>query len=267
MKPVRERGARRRMIRVIVTVGLAAGVLAVLAPGAGAVGTKHLYWSNAGDGSIGRAAVDGTHIDQDFVAGAEAWDGVAVDDAHIYWTDSDSDAIGRSRLDGSRANPTFITTDDFPDQVLVTATHVYWSNYNVGTIGRAKIDGTHVKQDFITGATNPSGIAVNRDHIYWTSYTGTTIGRAKIDGTHVNQAFIDGASAPGDIVVNKTQHLLGELRRHHDRARPHRRHPCEAGRSSPVATDRTDWRSAPPVSSGRTTTTPRSGAPTSTALA
>jgi hypothetical protein len=47
MKPVRERRPRRRMIRVIVAVGLAAGLLAVLVPGAGATDTEHLYWSNS----------------------------------------------------------------------------------------------------------------------------------------------------------------------------------------------------------------------------
>jgi virginiamycin B lyase len=181
-------------------------LLAVLVPDADATGTAHLYWSNYGTnpGSIGRAGIDGTHVVQDFVPAADAWDGVAVDDAHIYWTDSDSNAIGRSKLDGSRAKPTFITTGvHYPDQVMVTAAHVYWSNYNLGTIGRANIDGTHVKQAFITGATNPSGIAANKDHIYWTNYTSTTIGRANIDGTHVKQAFIKGASSPGDILVNK----------------------------------------------------------------
>ena len=71
MKPVRARRARPRITRVIVTVALAAGSLAVLAPAAGAA-SKHLYWSNYGTGSIGRAAIDGTHVDQDFVAGAEA---------------------------------------------------------------------------------------------------------------------------------------------------------------------------------------------------
>jgi hypothetical protein len=143
--PVRQGLRQRRMIRVIMTVASAAGLLAVLAPGAGATGTRHLYWSNYGTtpGSIGRAAIDGTHVTQDFVDGADAWDGVSVDATHIYWTDSDSDAIGRAKLDGTKANSTFITAGvDNPDQVLVTAKRVYWSNYDLGTIARANIDGT-----------------------------------------------------------------------------------------------------------------------------
>jgi hypothetical protein len=45
-----------------------------------AVDESHIYWANQTSNSIGRADIDGTHIDRAFVAGASAPVGVAVDD-------------------------------------------------------------------------------------------------------------------------------------------------------------------------------------------
>ncbi|MDX6638300.1 MAG: hypothetical protein QOJ01_1811, partial [Solirubrobacterales bacterium] len=39
---------------------------------------QSLYWSRPGKGAIGRAQVDGTHVDQSFISGIRAPFGVAV---------------------------------------------------------------------------------------------------------------------------------------------------------------------------------------------
>jgi hypothetical protein len=44
-----------------------------------AVDGAHLYWANAGDGTIGRANLDGTGVNQSFIGGATGPCGVAVD--------------------------------------------------------------------------------------------------------------------------------------------------------------------------------------------
>jgi hypothetical protein len=75
-----------------------------------------VYWANhqglngsqvVGFNSIGRANLNGTGADQNFIPlGDDFPCGVAVDDAHVYWT-SDS-GIGRAKLDGTRADQDFV---------------------------------------------------------------------------------------------------------------------------------------------------------------
>src|SRR5262245_29523854 len=62
--------------------------------GAVAVDDAHIYWLEGGtyctpcpDGSIGRANLDGTDADPDFITGIhEPSFGLAVDGEHIYWS-------------------------------------------------------------------------------------------------------------------------------------------------------------------------------------
>jgi hypothetical protein len=70
-----------------------------------AVGARHIYWmqtlSTTGSarvpppipGAIGRAQLDGTQVDEDFITGFDAGGALAVDEQHIYWTES---FLGRS---------------------------------------------------------------------------------------------------------------------------------------------------------------------------
>ena len=66
-----------------------------------AVAGGFIYWTNRGDGTIGRAAFNGANPDPDFITTGGSPCGVAVDGAHIYWSDPASDTIGRAPLDGS----------------------------------------------------------------------------------------------------------------------------------------------------------------------
>jgi uncharacterized protein YjbI with pentapeptide repeats len=86
-----------------------------------AVDYQHIYWTNLNAGTIGRANLDGSNVNPNFITGANtnnSW-GVAVDDEHIYWASTlDQSAfpqglgtIGRANLDGSDPNQSFITAD------------------------------------------------------------------------------------------------------------------------------------------------------------
>jgi hypothetical protein len=44
-----------------------------------AVDSNYIYWANVFDGTIGRANLDGTGVDQSFITGATNPDSVAVD--------------------------------------------------------------------------------------------------------------------------------------------------------------------------------------------
>ena len=210
-------GARLRA--GLATAAVAAALLAVawgsspadaaLAPRGGAAAGGYLYWSNAaavapGNGTIGRARLNGTDLNQKFITGASVAGVVLVFGGYLYWTNlvpakDGGGTIGRARLNGTDVNQKFIKTaqSEGPDDVVADSGHIYWANdFN---IGRANLNGTDVDQNFIAVPNGPSGVsalAVNARYIYWTDETAGTIGRARLNGTQVNQRFITGAAFP-----------------------------------------------------------------------
>jgi hypothetical protein len=94
-----------------------------------AVNLNYIYWTNPASGTVGRANLDGSGVDQSFISGANEPEGVVPG---------------------------------------INGAYIYWSNNQGGTIGRANYDGTGIDQSFITGAFNPSGLAVSEHYIYWT---------------------------------------------------------------------------------------------------
>src|SRR5215470_7636360 len=80
--------ARAAVAVTAIAVPLLAGTAPVLAasgPAAAAAGPAHVYWTNGSAGTIGRADLDGTGIDQNFITGVSGATGLAVDAAHVYW--------------------------------------------------------------------------------------------------------------------------------------------------------------------------------------
>lgn len=177
--------------------------LVVFVAGTG-VAEAFIYWANYSTGTVGRAKLDGTGVNQVFITGLSHPSDVAVDADYIYWTDDAG--IGRANLDGSGVNKTFIMAPASCG-IAVNRGHIYWSNAFPGTtIGRANLDGSGVNPSFITGAADPCGVAVDSAHIYW-SNSGigqTTVGRANLDGSGVNHSFISGANRPYDVVADAT---------------------------------------------------------------
>lgn len=159
-----------------------------------AVAGDYIYWGNNLTGEIGRARLNGTDVNQNFIATAqpEGPDGVVVGNGYIYWANDFN--IGRARLSGMDVNQNFIAVPDGPSGVsglAVTSRHIYWTDETAGNIGRANLDGTDVNQTFITGASFPQvGLVVGCRHIYWTNADSGTVGRANLDGSGVNQDFI-----------------------------------------------------------------------------
>jgi hypothetical protein len=106
---------------------------------AGVATVACLVWAPAaGAGTIGRANLDGSGVEQSFIP--VPGDGVftspiAVDGEHVYWSwqvgvprgpaPSDS-GIGRANLDGSGVEQHFISA--WADAVAVDGGHVYWVN-------------------------------------------------------------------------------------------------------------------------------------------
>ena len=177
-----------------------------------AVAGEYVYWTNSFEGStigtdsIGRAKLNGTDVEQNFIKGiAPARGGAAgltVYGGHIYWANdfgAEEGSIGRAKLDGEEVLPEFVKGAAFPGGVAVNAEHIYW--YNAATkdlsIGRASISGAEVDQKFITplgsdDAASGPGLAINSEYIYWTNHVEGGIGRAKLDGEDVESTFIGG---------------------------------------------------------------------------
>ena len=85
-----------------------------------------LYWTNQKTGTIGRANLDGTGVNQNFITGAPGPNDVVVDSVYIYWTNY-----------------------EWPSS-LTSGT----------TIGRVNLDGTQPNENFIAGAAAPAGLAI-----------------------------------------------------------------------------------------------------------
>src|SRR5690348_13774644 len=94
--------------------------------GTGVALVRHIYWSNVGTNTIGRADLDGSNVNQSFITGADDPADVAVDAEHIYWPNYNTNTIGRADLDGSNPNQNFITTGaSNPLGMAVDAGHIY----------------------------------------------------------------------------------------------------------------------------------------------
>ena len=186
-----------------------------LEPSGVAANGTHLFWTEAiADncditltncfGYVGRANLDGTGADYDFIRPPGSTHGVAPTATHLYWAGQTGDAIGfigRANLNGSGTVHKLINNLDGPSGPSVSSTHIYWADAFGPDIGRANLNGTGVNRSFITGE-GPCATAVHAGHLYWTDVRRDTIGRANLDGSGVDRDFITGAKNPCGIAVD-----------------------------------------------------------------
>jgi HYDIN/CFA65/VesB family protein/uncharacterized protein DUF5050 len=181
--------------------------------GIGEAATRHIYWINPA-GAIGRADIDGSHVNQTFITGTLYADGIAVDSRHIYWTTfdgSEANTIGRADLDGSNKNPNFVTGAAEPSGIAVDSEHIYWGNDGSYTIARADLDGSNFNYIHIgMWPDDPFGVAIDSQYIYWVGFNyisgSYTIGRANLDGSDANQGFITNTGRMYGVAVD-AQHI------------------------------------------------------------
>jgi hypothetical protein len=183
---------RQALISIGVAALLALIVLLLVPPRAHG---NFVYWSNQSPGtSIGRAKINGTGVNDNFIAGLDDPNGVAVDSRFVYWSQGGiSGSIGRANLDGTGANPNFIppsTGISDPAGIAVTSSGIYWAQ--PGSIGHANLDGSSPNSTFIPVAgLVPCGVATDSSFVYWLDRgLGNQIGRAKLDGTSPEPNFV-----------------------------------------------------------------------------
>lgn len=188
---------------------------------------QYVYWSNADPtvDSIGRANVDGTGADPNFIRDPGAFlTGVAVDSHHIYWArvapgGPIGGTIARANLDGTGIKRNFISNaaDTAIYGVAVDARHIYWAhNY---WIGRANLNGTGVHPQFISEYNTgfwglDGGVAVGGGHVYWSHEDLSEkawIARAKTDGSKIQPTFQSAAGPAGvSQVAADSRHIYWE---------------------------------------------------------
>jgi hypothetical protein len=192
---------------------LAAAVLAALAL---LIAPPHahgnfVYWANFDGNSIGRAKINGTGSNDNFITGASKPAGVAVDSKFIYWTEqptSTTGAIGRANLDGSGVNHQFITVGvNNPSELAVTPNGIYWANtasLDNSKIGHADINGANSTQTFIDPGSNVAitGLAADQSSIYYLDGISSSIGRAPLGGGTAQTNFIPVPSAQVGLAVD-----------------------------------------------------------------
>lgn len=109
-----------------------------------AVHGQHLYW-DAGS-AIGRAALDGSSVDEDFVPSATAAD-LAVNSRYLFWVDDEG--VSRADLSGSGATDVVSASD--LEALAVDERHLYWARGSStseggGLIARARLDGSRSRR-------------------------------------------------------------------------------------------------------------------------
>lgn len=174
------------------------------APNSISLDLHHIYWGSYYGAKIGRANIDGSAPNTDFITNTGTIQGLSVNAQYIFWTTGGGNTIGRANLDGSGANSQFMRFRSNPGAILATRTHIYWGEN--GAIARANLDGSDINLQFIssaaTGQAYVSGLAFDGPNLYWTDLIHGRIGRANIDGTDVRPAFITGANYPSGVTVS-----------------------------------------------------------------
>lgn len=204
-----------------------------------AVDGSHVYWTTRA-GTIGRANLDGSAVEEDFIvlpSGSAC--GVAVDAGHLYWASNSSGKLGRAGLDGSNVQAAWMSPGTGQGcGIAVDSTSVYWATasgvYSAplgggppSTISEATADNCgvavnaahvywasgegRIERDTLGGGPptpiveaplSPCGVAVDAHYVYWANSASDTIGRSNLDGTGVDQRFAEGARHPCGVAVD-----------------------------------------------------------------
>jgi hypothetical protein len=175
-----------------------AGVVCAAAPA-----DAHVYWTNAGDGTISRSNNDGSGTVQNLVTGLRTPVGVAVNGSHLFISQQAQTTIARANLDGSGLDQNFISGTRDPYQLATDQSQLYWAAFQFGySVSRANLDGSGFNPTFVQGGS-PVGLAIDLRYVYYGNVGTNTIGRAaKFDGGGVNHSFITGASNPNGVAVD-----------------------------------------------------------------
>ena len=166
---------------------------------------SYIYWGASP--SVGRANLNGTGVNQNFITPGTNVAGLTFNSSHLYWSTANANNatdIGRAKLNGSGVNSAFITTGGSdPCGVAISSTYIYWVGDQGDYIGRANLNGTGVDQNWLDVGTPVCYLAINSSHIYWGNYDTGDIGRANLSGGGVNTDFVT-TGGNGNVAVDSS---------------------------------------------------------------
>jgi hypothetical protein len=165
--------------------------------GAGAA-AGHIYWSNAGNGTIDAANLDGCNVTT-VVSGQSGPTGVALDPNNIYWADSAGGTIDTVPLAGG-SQTTLSSGMNNPFGVAVDSNNVYWANSVGGTIEKVPTGGG-APSLLASGQSSPKGVAVDGTYVYWANAMAGTIERVPTAGG-MPTIVASGQNAPTGVAVD-----------------------------------------------------------------
>jgi hypothetical protein len=194
------------VVTIVVAAVLAVLALLIAAPHAHG---NFVYWASEDSGSIGRAKINGTGANDNFITGLQQPQAVAVDSKFIYWAEGGTSRIGRANLDGTGVNLNLIASGvENPLGLAVTANSgIYWLNRIVGDpVGHANIDGSNPVEDlFQTGSIDPCSLGADQSFVYWLNTSGDLrIGRASLSGAAPDPNFVTIANAGCGVAADSS---------------------------------------------------------------
>lgn len=181
------------------------GFLAHSGAGIGAVDAEHVYWvSNSG---IGRAKLDGSDPEPEYLTGIGQVGGIAVYAGYLYWTvyqGGGGEDIGRASLAIKSVDDEFVELvgESGPRAIAVDADGIFWTwsggGPYEGKIGHASLGGGTPVLDEIPGADvgTASGMAITGSDLYWFNFEegfGISLAHADLQGSGstVDRHFLD----------------------------------------------------------------------------
>ena len=208
----------------------------------------YVYWSTCNYGTVGRANLDGTHVDETFIKNLKNPTALAVGPGYIYWLTPGSafgptGSVARANANGRHVIDRFVTpaSSIYPATgalvrfairraLAVDGAHVYYASHWVESaylwgeeIDRANLGGglghdlVDTSKTEITPAAaigrpityeTPTALAAGSSHVYWANPKLDTIGKATSVGKHPEEYFITGAAKVTGIAVGVNRTYL-----------------------------------------------------------
>jgi hypothetical protein len=146
-----------------------------------AVNATDIYWTNAtdgkkGNGTIGRAGIEGEEVNQEWVTGASNPIGIDVNETHVYWAnqnqieanDGTIGCVEIANLGSADQECILMGINEVPKGLALGTTQVYLTT-NVGanaSLMRMNLNGSG-RESFFISVSDARGLALDATHAYW----------------------------------------------------------------------------------------------------
>lgn len=152
-----------------------------LTPGAVALDTTHVYWTDADEDHIGGhaggvLARGPLHADGGVTPFASALHhpaALAVDATHVYWGDLENGGVWRADKSLGASSATQLTANTSTSLIALDDTHVYWASKDQFIVRVPRTGGEATRLATLAG--DAAALALDETHVYW-SRGGNCIG-------------------------------------------------------------------------------------------